>query len=170
MNEKEVRNRGDAVGFVPDDINMAVPVAVLAVGLERRGHELSEPHGARKGARDGNRLDLLQPAEFKEVRELGEVVLGAPRVVEGKRHQGVEHAKAPHVAPEDRFDADDCRNGIARNAGFSFHPVENGTVVFEKVSSPANAFAVDEVSFVKEKVLFGRRLFVGVGPRRGVLL
>ena len=75
VNEKEVGNRGDAVGFVSDNINMAVSVAVLAVGLERRGHELPESHGARKGARHGNRLNLLPPAEFEEVREFCEVVL-----------------------------------------------------------------------------------------------
>ena len=149
---------------------MTVAVTILAVSAKRRRHELTEPHGAGERTGDGDRRNLLLPAEIEEIGKFRAVVLGSPRVVKGERHQGVEHAEAPHIAAIYRFHSDDGGHGITADAGLLFNARKDFLVVAQKGGAALNAFGIDDIAFVKQKVLFRRRLLVCIGTRRRVAL
>ena len=170
MLEKEVRDRGRAVRLTLHDVDVTVAISVLSIGKKRSGHELTEPDRTGKGAaygRDGKSFAVT-------VGEVGGeflfVVGRTTRVVEGERHEGVDHSEASHVLAVYRFDSDHGRDDVAVDAEFLFEALERCAVSRYEVDAVGNSFFGKEIALVERKVALGRRLAVGVGFRRRILL
>src|SRR6185437_12796883 len=76
---------------IGEEIALSVVVAVHPVLEISRRHELQWSHGARIGAFDRQRVDLLLVGHHQKPLELGAEVTAARRVVEGKRGERVEY-------------------------------------------------------------------------------
>ena len=146
---QEGRHAADHVGCAAAQVHPAVTVEVHGVPQDAAGHELRYADGAGVRTLLAQHVDGLLPAMQQVIFQFAAKIIGARRVVEGQRRQGIDDAEAAHVAAIHRFHPDDGDNDLLGHAIDLRGTLQRLGVLLVEPSARFDACGIDEARTVR---------------------